>query len=150
MNSVFNTPFEVSLRLILLLSCCTKPQTIDSMLAIDFISIYAKDFGLSEHNLHGDNIYMYSEIAARRSATSHAMKLLVRQGMIDVLGTSDGFRYSISLLGSEYCSGLQSEYAIAYRASATTTLEYANQKSDRELLVLIGKQSVLSVRSGRL
>ena len=56
MTNVFNTTFELSLRVLLTLdSSNNSPRTVDIITALDFITVYGKDFGISDENLHGDN-----------------------------------------------------------------------------------------------
>ncbi len=61
MNNIFNTSFEVSLRILIILNTVQTRLSIDRITALDFIAIYGKDFGVSEYNLHGDNDYRFSE-----------------------------------------------------------------------------------------
>ena len=55
MKEVFNTSFEVSLRILIILNIVKIRLSIDRISALDFISIYGKDFGVSKYNLHGNN-----------------------------------------------------------------------------------------------
>ncbi len=53
-DKVFNTEFETSMRLLLLLTLSKKRKlTFDNLVTADFISNYSKEFGLSHNNLHG-------------------------------------------------------------------------------------------------
>ena len=64
-NKVFNTVFEISMRLLLILSLSKKKKlTLDNLVTVDFISNYSKEFGLSGSNLHGDNEFSFSVITA--------------------------------------------------------------------------------------
>ena len=67
MPKLFNTPFEVSLRILLILYA-VKPlsMTIDRISAYDLMSVYGQDFGISEQNLHGENQFSFSEFSAKR------------------------------------------------------------------------------------
>ena len=56
MGTVFNSTFEVSLRLLLLLSeSGDKGLSIDRIATYEFITIYSRYFGLSDKVLHGEN-----------------------------------------------------------------------------------------------
>ena len=67
MNKIFNTTFESSLRILLLLSVSEDEQmTLDRIADYDFITIYSKYFGISDMALHGENEFGLSEFAARR------------------------------------------------------------------------------------
>ena len=75
MQKLFNSTFEVSLRLMLLLSVTGDvPMTVDRIAAYDVITIYSRDFGLSEEVLHGDNEFGLSEFASRRNKTQIALR----------------------------------------------------------------------------
>ena len=51
-NSPFNTEFEISLRILLLLSL-ENGISANRISAIDFISTYGKDFNVSKSDLNG-------------------------------------------------------------------------------------------------
>ena len=54
MNSIFNSPFELSLRILILMKTRNSRVTVDWLSCLDFVTTYGKDFGVSEFNLHGD------------------------------------------------------------------------------------------------
>ena len=83
MLKLFNSTFEVSLRLMLLLSVANDaPMSVDRIAAYDVITIYSRDFGLSNEVLHGDNEFGLSEFASRRSKTQVALRELVLNGSV--------------------------------------------------------------------
>ena len=100
MQKIFNSTFEVSLRLLLLLSTTDgKDMTLDRIAAFDFISIYSRDFGLSDVSLHGDNEFGLSEYASRRSISQKALQELVLDGAVKATSKSNGYCYSITPAG---------------------------------------------------
>ena len=121
-NKLFNSPFEMSLRIVLLLASAPKEKfSVDRIIGLDFISCYFSDFGLPFPNLHGDNGYRYGEIVGRRLLVQEAVKSLVTQGLIEV--TIDrGYLFSISASGSKYAEKLETDYAIDYKAIAQVTV----------------------------
>ena len=53
-KNLFNTPFEMELRSLLLLSVLGESQvSIERVVILDFISCYGADFELAAINLHG-------------------------------------------------------------------------------------------------
>ena len=48
MKDIFNTTFEVSLRILIVLNVTQTRLSIDRVSAMDFMAIYGKDFGVSE------------------------------------------------------------------------------------------------------
>ncbi|AQU05377.1 hypothetical protein B1778_01165 [Dehalococcoides mccartyi] len=148
MISVFNTPFEVSLRVLLALSADGKPLTTDMIAAMDFISVYGKNFGIAEANLHGDNSYKYGEFSNRRVMVKKALKSLVIDGMVDVYQKDGGFHFAINDAGEAFRSSLTSEYADEYAQAAKKAVAYIDGKSEREIITEINRQSTTTLRLG--
>jgi hypothetical protein len=62
MDKVFDTVFETSLRVLLTLDATTgNAYTIDRIAVADFLTVYNHEFGLSNSNLHGENVFRFSE-----------------------------------------------------------------------------------------
>jgi hypothetical protein len=146
-DKVFNTEFEASMRLLLVLSQSKSQKfTLDGLATVDFISSYSKEFGLSNHNLHGDNEYSFSEFSARRLLIKNALKQLVLENMIKVSYSDDGFLYSITERGKIFSSSLASDYAIEYRKYAQKAIEFFNSKNETALLNIINQEAAKSLR----
>lgn len=146
-KKVFNTTFEISMRLLLMLSLVNKRGlTLDSLATADFIANYSKEFGLADSNLHGDNEFSFSEFSIRRSLAQDAIKQLVLEGMIKVSYSRTGFSYSISERGQAFCNTLTSDYAKEYRLYAKEAIAYMNLKKEKELLNLISREASKSLR----
>lgn len=149
MTEVFNTPFEVSLRILIVLNVAQARLSVDRISALDFISIYGKDFGVSDYNLHGDNDYRFSEYASKREIISQAIKNLVLIGYILPHCNKSGFNYSISKNGILFCESLNDEYAENYativKKAHTMFIDY----SDRKLIYTINHYAI-SVFGGKL
>lgn len=82
MVRVFNTPFELSLRVLLILSCDSTGKTADMMAAIDFITVYGQSFNISHTSLHGNNDYRFSEFTSRLGLVRQAIKSLALDGLL--------------------------------------------------------------------
>lgn len=81
-NKLFNTPFELSLHVVLLLDVADTGLTLDRIAAYDFIAIYCEDFGVADRSLNGENGFAFSELSARRNLTKTAIKGLVIDGLV--------------------------------------------------------------------
>ena len=143
---LFNSPFEMSLRIILLLeSAPDMTFSEDRIIGLDFISCYATDFGLPFANLHGDNGYRYGEIVGRRILVQEAVKSLVTQGLIDV--TVDcGYRFVISTAGISYAKRLETDYAREYKAIAKAAIIKYKDNTDTGILATIQTLAVNALR----
>ena len=148
-NKIFNTTFEVAMRLLLMLSTTENvSRTIDNLVIADFITNYAKEFGIADSNLHGDNEFSFTEIAARRNIANKAIKSLVLDNFITVSQCTDGFHYTVSELGRNFCNSLTSDYANEYRLFAYKTNTYMKSKSESELLSLISQKATETLIKG--
>lgn len=121
-------------------------KTIDSIATADFITIYSKEFGLSNSNLHGDNEFSFSEYATRRALVNESIKVLVVDNLVDVSLKQDGFHYSISERGTQFCNTLTSDYAREYKEHALKANELMKFKSERQLLNLISNKAIKLLR----
>ena len=124
------TVFELSLRVLLMLNEAF-PLQLDArqIAAVDFISVYAADFGLMDENLHGNNNYRYSEYLARKPLVDEALRNLVLDGCVQMLPTSAGYCYSILEAGKEKCEKMTSSYAGEYALAVGAVIsryKYAN------------------------
>ena len=148
-NLIFNTTFEISIRVLLLLSLVkNKGLTLDGIITADFIANYSKEFGLSNNNLHGDNEFSFSELSARRVSVQNAIKDLVLENMIKVSYSKYGFQYSITDRGQTFCNNLTSDYASEYKDYAKKAVTYMDSMDDIEILNLINQKASKSIRKG--
>lgn len=147
MSSIFNTSFEISLRVLLTLEATSREWcSADWIAASDFITVYSGDFGIADENLHGENNYRYSEYALRREMIREALKSLVSRQLIDVKSTSEGFKYALGKLGSEYCTEMENDYSQRYRELAKAVKDAFGHKTDNEILGLVRRNSLSSIR----
>ena len=136
-NKIFNTVFEMKLRIILLMSNESKHFfSLDKIFALDFISCYGKEFAISNSNLHGDNHYMRGELANRRYLAYEAIKELHSLGYIDIK-LEHGYKYRITTNGKELARQFVSSYAGEYLSTAKQSIDKYCKYGDNELLRII-------------
>jgi hypothetical protein len=144
-SELFNSVFEMELRVLLLLSSGRRVLfSADRIVNLDFIACYAERFLLPYENLHGDNDYMYGELANRRSLVNAAIRTLVMKGLIDIT-IDGGFLYSISESGKKYVKSLKSDYATEYREISTEAIKVFKKMSDSELDGAIHSNAIRSL-----
>lgn len=147
MSKLFNSTLEISLRILLILYADgNNGKNLDSIVTADFITIYAKDFGVSDTNLHGNNELSFAEYAARRSQAKTALKSLVLDRLISVSSQDDGFHYTISELGKQICSSMTTEYSKAYLKTAYKTIDFMKNKNEGKLIALISKEAAKAIK----
>lgn len=143
---LFNSPFEMELRSLLLLSVCGKnPVSVERLVALDFISCYGADFGLPVSNLHGCNRTKFGELSNRRMLVQEAIKGLVTKGMADV-SLDHGYKFMISANGKKYVRKFESDYSQEYKSAAKEAVKKYKKKSDEEIMEEIQDCSIQSLR----
>lgn len=146
MDRLFNSLFENSVRLMLLLYEYDLPQSMDMLYVVDFMTLYSQTFGLSDYNLNGDNDFKFSEFASQRQLVSEALRELVLNGISEVVNYHDSISYVITPEGEEYCESLESLYAMEYRKNARRVIKAIGDKSERMLIAEIYHISGKSIR----
>ncbi len=147
-NKLFNSEFENSLRILLLLTEFNCGQSLDKIYALDFMVSYGATFGVSKTNLNGDNQYKFSEFASRREIVRLALKQLVLDGLVLPVNSVDGILYAITDAGHKYSDTLESEYAEEYRSTARKIIEIVSNEPERTIIDRINKMSAESLRKG--
>lgn len=146
MTELFNTPFETALRVLLLLETeARKDFSINMIACVDFAALYGKSFDISEMNLHGDNLFKFSEFATRKELTRDGIAFLVRRGFVEVKPTRNGFIYQISPDGLEFSQRLDTKYSYDYRRQVSLALQQFSGDTEQIILNKINKLAVASL-----
>ena len=146
MIRIFNSEFENELRLILLIDAFKKPQNADKIYVADYIVTYGKTFGITNHNLNGENVYKFSEFISRRPLVLKILKKLTFTGYAKPLLTTSGIVYKLTDEGERLSRLLDSDYAREYRATATEVIRHIENKAERTLISEINRMAASSLR----
>ena len=146
MYSVFNSTFEISLRLLILMDEAGTAQSLGSLYLADFIATYGRVFGITEESINGENQFMYSEFASRRELVRGALKELVLDGYVHPLRSNKGFFYQINDHGREFSKSLDSQYAKEYRQAAKAALIYTANRTQKSITDEINDMSMKSIQ----
>lgn len=147
-NDLFNSVFEMELRILLLLSTGRKKKyTVERIIDLDFIICYAACFQFPYENLHGDNDYMYGELSNRRFLVIEAMKSLVTKGLAEV-SINKEYQFCISGAGQKYAKELESTYARQYQQIAADVIKAFAKLPDEQLTLSI-RENALRNLGGR-
>lgn len=145
--SALGSTFEISLRILLMLNELQGSSLDEQQIgAVDFISVYAADFGLLDENLHGYSNYRFSEYPARKYIVSSALKDLVLDGNVRLHSTSTGYRFSITEAGKNICRKLTSNYAGEYRIAVQSVINRFDHANAALMLREINRLTVESLK----
>lgn len=103
--SIFNSPFELGLRMVYLL-CALRPHTADlqKLILLDYAAVYSGDFG-GPQSLHTPVPYRGSELLSRRSLIEQGLHLMSTRGLVEARLDEHGINYvagpnALALVGS--------------------------------------------------
>jgi len=115
MQKLFNTEFEVSMRLLILLDSISNLNE-DELAYLDFFSIYSKSFNFGNDNLNGDCSFPINEITIQRKLIKNAIKDLVLKSLIKVnYDKIKGYVYSATDDGYSYVRKIDDPYSRQYQ-----------------------------------
>ena len=133
---VYNSTFEIMLRLLCLLASMDCPLSSEKILLMDFITTFGQKFHVAEENLNGDNYVNAAELAARRVRVQRALKKMVQLGYV-IPEQNNTFLYRISSAGKLYAEKLNSDYAREYRNTVNRAYQTYGEYTDSQLIQLI-------------
>ena len=114
--SALASTFELSLRIMLMLDALPVSALDEEQIAaLDFVAVYAADFGILDENLHGYGAYRFGEYPARRKNTSDALRGLVLDGYVELVPSVSGYDFAITDKGRALCAKITNGYASEYR-----------------------------------
>ena len=61
-EKIFNTNFEVAMRILMLLNAFKEGLDEERILFFDFFTMYAKNYGFGNENINGESSYMINEL----------------------------------------------------------------------------------------
>ena len=128
-ESVLGSTFEVSLRILLMLNELSASALDEQQIgAIDFISVYAADFGLLDEMV------------------ASALKDLVLYGYAHLYPTSTGYRYSITETGKTICRKLTNSYAEEYIIAIQSVINRFDNVDAEAMLQAINRVTIQSLK----
>ena len=137
-SRLFNSCFENSMRILLLLSVAEKPLDLDLVVCLDLFATNGKAYGFLSENLHGDGLNPKASIGHRRKAYKKALAELVGRGFVDVKKKKNGVTYTINLIGEGESNSIDCDYASKYKNNVITVIRLLSHKTRGEILRLAG------------
>ena len=115
MDKLFNTEFEVSMRLLMALDNVSYINE-DEIARLDFFAVYAEHYGFGDSNLNGPCTFPLSEFTIQRKLIKNSLKELLFKGIVTVRSDSNkGFIYAITDLGKSHILDMNDEYSKKYK-----------------------------------
>jgi hypothetical protein len=91
--SPFNSPFELGIRMVYLLTnLFPRGADLQKLILLDYAAIYSGDFG-GPNSLHTPVPYRNAELYGRRDTIQSGLKLMAAKRLVDVCLGEDGITY---------------------------------------------------------
>lgn len=131
---LYNSRFEISLRVLLILSYYKQSFNDDLLTAIDLFNTYGKNYGYTEMNLHGDNELSFRELDSRKKIIKIALKYLLTKGFVVPGDLKMGFTYKITPKGTVFVNGMDNDYLKEYTTEMKIIHGKINNLPDNEII----------------
>lgn len=139
-SSVFNSVYETSMRLVLLLNTFDCPLSSEELFVFDFIATYGKEFGLTDVSLNGDSEFTLSKATLRRKRVIEAVSYLVRNGYITFIAEKNETKYELTKRGNGFYKKIsQSGYSEKYILTVELGKKELFTKKNKVLDLLLDK-----------
>lgn len=139
-SSVFNSVYETSMRLVLLLNTFDCPLSSEELFVFDFIATYGKEFGLTDVSLNGDSEFTLSKATLRRKRVMEAVSYLVRNGYIMFIAEKNETKYELTKRGNGFNKKIsQSGYSEKYILTVELGKKELFTKKNKVLDLLLDK-----------
>lgn len=139
-SSVFNSIYETSMRLILLLFTFDTPLSSEELFVFDFVATYGKEFGLTDVSLNGDSEFTLSKATLRRKRVMESISYLVRNGYITLIAEENETKYELTERGNEFYKKIfQTGYSEKYILTVELGKKELFTKKNKVLDLLLDK-----------
>ena len=137
---MFNSVYETSMRLVLLLNTFDCPLSSEELFVFDFIATYGKEFGLTDVSLNGDSEFTLSKATLRRKRVIEAVSYLVRNGYITFIAEKNETKYELTKRGNGFYKKIsQSGYSEKYILTVELGKKELFTKKNKVLDLLLDK-----------
>ena len=140
---LFNTPFELGLRMVYLLSAL-RPGGADlqKLVLLDYVIVYSQDVG-GPPSLHTPVPYRNGELFSRRERIEQGLYLMSTRGLVDVVLDDRGLTYVAGSSSFTMVGSLSSKYWRDLHERCIWVAEQFGQDSSSKLLNLFAESGHL-------
>lgn len=140
---LFNTPFELGLRMVYLLFAL-RPGGADlqKLVLLDYAIVYSQDVG-GPTSLHTPVPYRNAELFSRRERIEQGLYIMSTRGLVDIVLDERGMTYIAGSSSFTMVGSLSSKYWRDLQERCTWVAEQFGQASSTELLNLFAESGHL-------
>lgn len=108
--SIYNTSYEVGVRVLILLNFTSGPIDLQRIIYYDYLMLHYGDIDEDYESVHPANPFHTTELYIRRELIQSALDLICKKGLTNIIFSNDGFLYEISFLGRNFIKCFESDY----------------------------------------
>jgi hypothetical protein len=140
---LFNTPFELGLRMVyLLLALRPGGADLQKLVLLDYAIVYSQDVG-GPASLHTPVPYRNAELFSRRERIEQGLYLMSTRGLVDVVLDDQGVMYIAGESSFTMVGSLSSKYWRDLQERCTWAAKLFSKTSSTELLKLFSESGHL-------
>ncbi|WP_255428034.1 ABC-three component system middle component 2 [Ramlibacter cellulosilyticus] len=140
---LFNTPFELGLRMVyLLFALRPKGADLQKLVLLDYAIVYSQDVG-GPVSLHTPVPYRNGELFSRRERIEQGLYLMSTRGLVDVVLDDQGMTYIAGASSFTMVGSLSSKYWRDLQERCVWVAERFGKASSNELLALFAESGHL-------
>ena len=137
MISLYNSPFEISLRMLMLLRVFSVPVSGERLYLMDFLCTNGKRFHFTDTDLFGSHSLQAGALPALKKECRQSMALLTAQSLAEVQISLQGILYTLTEKGNSTSQKISGHWASQYTTNAAQIISALEHRSDTEILTLI-------------
>lgn len=136
---IFNTPEEVGVRILFILSLCNKRMSSQRIMYYDYFILHLYDIDSVYDSLHPDNPNHSSEIAVKRDIINRGLKLMISKGLLDIKYTKTGIYYQKNSITDPFLQMFKNGYVDKLKQNISVVNERFDKYSDGQIYKYIDR-----------
>ncbi len=136
---IFNSPEEVGVRILFILSICDKRMSSQRIMYYDYFILHLNDIDSIYDSLHPDNPNHSSEIAVKRDIINRSLQLMISKGLLDIKYTKTGIYYQKNNITDAFLQMFKNGYVDKLRQNISIVSGRFEKNSDGQIYRYIDK-----------
>jgi hypothetical protein len=140
-NFLFNSPIEIGLRTLVMISNKSNIKyDLDRLVIFDYFILHASDLDCDRWNLHPSLPHRSSEIIIRRKLIQEGLDILVSKGLVDIIYDEEGLFYKSNEMTDIFINLLKSEYFLSLQSQCVWVINKCGGVSTNQLNNLVNEK----------
>lgn len=130
---LYNTPYEVGIRILILLNECKDILDLQRIIIYDYLILHYGDVDKNYESLHPSNPFHATELIIKRQLVKEGLDLICKKGLIDIDYSDKGFYYQINKIGENFLQYIESKYSDQIRYYSNLVNKRFGKMTEEEL-----------------